>query len=63
MGSNKLSTFNTQATFLSSDDLQDLLLNNSNDSVYEIHLSLDPTSATDLAICKMARLSLIFNNP
>ena len=54
---------NTSATFLQSDDLQTLLSTGSNDFVYEIHLSLDPNSAMDTAICKMARLTIKFNNP
>jgi hypothetical protein len=59
----ELTTTNTQITLLSSDDIKNLLPSANNDFIYEIHLSLNPTSATDVAICKMARLVLTFNNP
>ena len=61
--SQDLTTFGTSAALLQSDDLQTLLDTGSNDYIYEIHLSLDPDSAMDSAICKMARLTLTFNNP
>lgn len=64
IGANQeLTTTSTSATFLQSDDLQTLLSSGTNDFIYEVHLSLDPTSATDTAICKMARLTLKFINP
>lgn len=59
----ELTTTNTSATFLQSDDIKSLLELGASDFIYEIHLSLDPTSATDVAICKMARLTLKFANP
>jgi len=61
--STELSTTNTSTTFLSSDDIKDLLPNGLDDYIYEIHLSLDPSDAGENAICKMARLTLKFVNP
>lgn len=58
-----LGTTNTSATFLVSDDIKTLLSAGASDFVYEIHLGLSLSGGTDLAICKMARLVLTYNNP
>jgi hypothetical protein len=58
-----LTTTGTSATFLVSDDIKTLLSIGATDFMYEIHLSLSPTSGTDTAICKMARLVMTYNNP
>lgn len=60
-----VSTTNTVATFLQSADIKSSLLNGTttgNPQVYEIHLKLTGGSGTDTAICKMARLTMTYNN-
>lgn len=58
-----LSTTAEQPTLLRSQDLKTLLSEGATDFIYEIHLSLNPTSASnDTAICKMARLVMTYNN-
>lgn len=58
-----LSTSSTTATFVISSDLKTLLLSGTTNFIYEIHLSLSPSSVTEVAICKMARLVMTYNNP
>jgi len=58
-----MTTTNTEATYLASNDIAALLSEGASDFVYEIHLSLSPGSATETAICKMARLVMTYNNP
>ena len=56
------------ATVIRSQDIKSLLslgttgLGNI-DFIYEIHLRLNPSSAIETAICKMARLVMTYNNP
>lgn len=57
-----MSTINTSATLIRSQDIKNLLSTGASDFVYEIHLSLSPTSGTDVAVCKMARLVMTYNN-
>ena len=57
-----LTTTNTFATLVRSIDLSSQLSSGQTDFVYEVHLSLSPTSGTDVAICKMARLVITYNN-
>lgn len=62
---NTLTTFNTVASFIQSFDLKGSLLmgaTSTNPQVYEIHLSLTGATATNAAICKMARLTMTYNN-
>jgi hypothetical protein len=58
-----LTTTSTSAIFLASDDIKTQMSIGATDFVYEIHLSLNPTSGTDTAICKMARLVMTYDNP
>ncbi len=58
-----MTTTNTEATYLASNNIATLLSEGASDFVYEIHLSLSPGSATEAAICKMARLVMTYNNP
>lgn len=58
-----LSTNATFATCLTSDDIKTQMSAGAFDYVYEVHLNLNPTSGTDTAICKMARLVMTYNNP
>lgn len=58
-----MTTTNTSPTVIRSVDLTSQLLAGAIDYVYEIHLSLNPTSATEAAICKMARLIITYVNP
>ncbi len=60
--SNVLTTSNTQATFVVSQDIKGLLSSGAVDYVYEVHLNLNPGSVTDTAICKMAKLVIVYNN-
>lgn len=62
-GMPELTTTNTSVNLVTSDDIKDLLLAGNEDFIYEIHLSLNPGSATEIAVCKMARLVLKFTNP
>lgn len=59
----QLETSNVVATFLSSDDIKEGLSEGATDFIYEIRLNLTPTSGSDSAICKMARLVMTYNNP
>ena len=59
----KMTTAATVATYLTSDDISAELSSGATNHIYEIHLSLNPTSITDTAICKMARLVLAYDNP
>ena len=61
--SNSISTNNTSATFLASDDIKTVLSTGATDFVYEIHLNISAAGGTDAAICKMARLVLTYDNP
>jgi hypothetical protein len=61
--STKLTTTATEATYLVSDNIATQLSEGASDFVYEIHLSLSPSSATEAAICKMARLVMTYDNP
>lgn len=58
-----MSTISTHAVLLRSQDLSGYLSTGAADFVYEVQLSLSPTSGTDTAICKMARLVITYNNP
>ena len=59
-----LSTLNTAATYLASDDIKTLLNIGASDYLYEIHLSLNTGApGLDAAICKMARLVMTYDNP
>lgn len=58
-----LTTTSTSCIYLASDDIKNLLSVGATDFVYEIHLSLTPSSGTETAICKMARLVMTYNNP
>ena len=60
--STALTTTNTVATFLKSQDIKTELSAGAQDFVYEVHIFLNPGSTTDTAICKMARLSMTYNN-
>jgi len=57
-----LTTNNVQATYVVSDDIKDQLSTGATSFIYEVHLNLDPTSITDTAICKAARLVMTYNN-
>lgn len=61
-----MSTTTTHATVVRSQDLSSQLSTGlaapGPDYVYEVQLSLSPTSGTDAAICKMARLVITYNN-
>lgn len=61
--SNSITTTNTSATFLASDDIKSSMLGGATDFVYEIHLNISAAGGTDAAICKMARLVLTYDNP
>lgn len=61
--STELYTANTVATYVTSSDLKYLLSSGTSDFIYEIHLRLNPGSATETAICKMARLVMTYDNP
>jgi len=58
-----MTTTNTEATYLVSNDIAADLSEGASDFVYEIHLSLTPGSSLEAAICKMARLVMTYNNP
>ena len=60
--STALTTTNTQATFLISQDIKSELSAGTTQFVYEVHLFLNPSSTTDTAICKAARLVMTYNN-
>lgn len=57
-----LTTTNLQATFLTSQDIKSQLSVGATNFVYEIHLNLSPGAGIDMAICKMARLVMTYNN-
>jgi hypothetical protein len=57
-----LTTSNTQATFLISQDIKSALSAGTTNFIYEVHLNLNPTSITDTAICKAAKLVITYNN-
>jgi hypothetical protein len=61
-GGQYLVTDNTVATVVRSSDLSAQLSIGAQDWVYEVQLSLSPTSPPDVAICKMARLVITYNN-
>jgi hypothetical protein len=61
-GGEYLSTGSTTATLVRSSDLSGQLSAGAQDWVYEVQLSLSPTSPPDVAICKMARLVITYNN-
>jgi hypothetical protein len=61
-GSQYITTNAISPTLVRSSDIKSLLSAGATDYVYEIHLSLNPTSGSDIAICKMARLVLTYNN-
>lgn len=60
--STALTTTATQATFLISQDIKSLLSQGAFSYVYEVHLFLSPSSTTDTAICKAAKLVMTYNN-
>jgi len=60
--SNALTTTNTQATFLISQDIKSLLSTGATTFVYEVHLFLNPGGGLDTAICKAAKLVMTYNN-
>jgi len=62
-GGTILSTTNTSPTLLTSNDIKSLLSGGATNFVYEVHLSLSPSSGSDIAVCKMARLVMTYNNP
>lgn len=60
-----MSTTNTAATFLRSQDLKSDLLEGASDFVYEVQMTMTPNNTipeTDAVICKMARLVMTYNN-
>jgi hypothetical protein len=57
-----LTTNNTQATYLVSQDLKSLLSAGATNWIYEVHLNSDPGGSLDTSICKMARLVMTYNN-
>jgi len=60
-----ISTNNPAATYVASQDIKSELLPGSQGAtpmVYEVHLSLATSIGTDVAICKMARLVMTYNN-
>jgi hypothetical protein len=59
----RLTTTNNQSTYLISNNIATQMAEGANDYIYEIHLSLNPTSSIETAICKMSRLVLTYNNP
>ena len=66
-GTQYLTTTNTFATLVRSDDISGWLQagtvdGSGNEWVYEIQLQLSPASLPDVAICKMARLVITYNN-
>lgn len=58
-----LSTTNTTSTFLTSDNIKTKLLSGATDFIYDVQLNLTPSSGIESAICKMARLAIIYSNP
>jgi hypothetical protein len=60
--STALTTNNTQATFVISQDIKTLLSAGATTFIYEVHLFLSPSSITDAAICKAAKLVITYNN-
>jgi hypothetical protein len=58
-----ITTANTSATLVVSDDLKTQLSEGAVDYIYEIHLSLNPSSGIEAAICKMARLVMTYSHP
>jgi hypothetical protein len=62
-GTEYLPTVETSATYVASDDLKELLSEGDINYVYEVQLSLTPASASEVAICKMARLVITYDNP
>jgi len=58
-----MTTTNTEATYLSSNNIASELSEGASDFVYEVHLSLSPGSGLEAAICKMVRLVITYNNP
>lgn len=63
IASANMTTNNIEATYIESSDISSDLSEGASDFVYEIHLSLSPGSATETAICKMARLVITYVNP
>lgn len=64
--STALTTTATQATFLISQDIKSLLSIGATTFIYEVHLNLSPASVgpvTEMAVCKMAKLVMTYNNP
>lgn len=60
-----MSTTNTSASLLRSQDLKALFNAGASDFVYEVQLRMTPNNTipeTDTAICKMARLVMTYNN-
>jgi hypothetical protein len=60
--STALTTTNTSATLLRSKDIKSEFSSGAQDFVYEVQIFLNPSSGSDTAICKMARLVMTYNN-
>jgi len=58
-----LSTTAMVPTLLISNDIKSLLSEGATNFIYEVHLNLSPSSGSDIAVCKMARLVMTYNNP
>jgi hypothetical protein len=62
-GANTYLTSNSlQAVYLVSQDIKSQLSAGATNFIYEVHLNLNPTSGTDTAICKSAKLVVTYNN-
>jgi hypothetical protein len=57
-----LTITSTTSTFLST-PIQTLLSSGAQNWVYEVHIGLATASATDVIICRMARVTIYYNNP
>lgn len=57
-----MTTTSNSATVVRSQDLKSAMLSGASDFVYEVHLRLNNPGGTDVAICKMARLVMTYNN-
>lgn len=58
-----MTTISDDAVLLRSQDIKSLLSSGATDYIYEVQLRLNPSSGTEAAICKMARLVITYNNP
>jgi hypothetical protein len=58
-----LSSSSTSPTLVQSDDIKSLLNEGATDFIYEVHLYISPSGGSEIATCKMARLTLNYSNP